>query len=204
MPVVEEVAPVNLNQPGRFISKNQQPMNSSSNKKQKNNRKGTKSTVLNLQKTLVSSSSASSSEPTTPEEDGNAGKVINRMTIQSPSAGWIYTYMKHSDDEIRNFSLMDSLKNDLGLDRLAKFKSLLVLFSKGGINVNDFIEDVKAIESLDFDKYFEQLLVSLPDIRKQNELFNQYKFEPTGDLYKCNRCYQVCSFFTIFHHFVVY
>ena len=119
-----------------------------------------------------------------------ASEVLTVVHIPEPANGFVDDYLTHEDAKIRNLSLLDTIRNELGGDSFPVFKTAVNSFRQGIISAGDFVTAVAELP-INFNSFYEQVLVMLPNIRKQNELYHAYAFTQTGNLYTCERCFQV-------------
>lgn len=84
--------------------------------------------------------------------------------------------------------MMEILNNN---DVIKEFKTYSALFRNGGYPTKNFYEHCKSVLGEHFDDIFPELTVLLPDIPKQQELYNSYSGRNKKNLVVCENCKQI-------------
>ncbi|KAJ8928356.1 hypothetical protein NQ314_019087 [Rhamnusium bicolor] len=123
--------------------------------------------------------------------------VSNDLTFTS-SSGQSYAitpsnnYHQPSNFQSRNQNLikrfMAVLHNN---DAIKEFKNFSVLFRNGLLPASKYYSHCQEVLGSTFEEVFPELLVLLPDINKQQELYNAYEGKNKKNMVICENCKQV-------------
>ncbi|CAG9824565.1 unnamed protein product [Phaedon cochleariae] len=122
--------------------------------------------------------------------------VANDLTFTS-SSGQSYSimpcnnYSQPNNFHIRNQNLIKRFMKILNGDAIREFKTYSDLFRNGGYPTSKYYEHCKDILLDDFEDIFPELLVLLPDIEKQQELYKVYNGKNKKNLIICENCKQI-------------
>ncbi|XP_043279715.1 E3 ubiquitin-protein ligase ZNF598 isoform X2 [Venturia canescens] len=106
----------------------------------------------------------------------------------------MYTYVIPPDFERRNRSLIERVTEVLGdQEAIKEFRFLSGSFRRGDCNPEDYYKRCRrAIGVATFDNLFPEMLVLLPDIEKQQQLFQIHRREVNGQIRLLDAC-DVCG-----------
>ena len=101
-----------------------------------------------------------------------------------------YAYISPPDFQKRNQGLVAKVSEVLGdQEQIEEFRNLSGLFRKGICDAEDYYKRCRAaMGSSTFESVFSELLVLLPDIKKQQELFKVHKKEVNGQIRNLELC----------------
>ncbi|KAG5891718.1 hypothetical protein JTB14_000321 [Gonioctena quinquepunctata] len=122
--------------------------------------------------------------------------VSNDLTFTS-SSGQSYSiipcnnFNQPSNFQARNQNLIKRFMAVLDNDAIKEFKTYSDLFRKGGYPTIKYYEHCKEVLKGNFEEIFPELLVLLPDIEKQQELYKVYDGKNKKNLIVCENCKQV-------------
>jgi len=108
-----------------------------------------------------------------------------------------FKYTPPADFQDRNVKLISTITNLIGGKSLefGMFKDISGKFRAGNLTSESYFSQCRElVVSNKFNKFFPELLVLLPDIRKQQELFALYQNENSSNvsgLAECSTCYQI-------------
>lgn len=123
---------------------------------------------------------------------GNTHLTFTTSTGQSYSITPSNSYHLPTNFQSRNQNLikrlMDVLNNN---DVIKEFKTYSALFRNGAYPTKNFYEHCKSVLGDRFDDIFPELMVLLPDIPKQQELYNSYDGKNKKGLLVCENCKQI-------------
>ncbi|EFA07884.1 E3 ubiquitin-protein ligase ZNF598 [Tribolium castaneum] len=119
----------------------------------------------------------------------------NDLTFTS-SSGQSYSikptnYHQPANFGARNQNLIKRAMNVLDGDTIQEFKSYSAKFREGAMPPEDYHEYCKALLGPSFKELFSELLVLLPDIEKQQDLYRVCGPEVRKNLVVCENCSQV-------------
>ncbi|XP_066259640.1 E3 ubiquitin-protein ligase ZNF598 [Euwallacea similis] len=97
-----------------------------------------------------------------------------------------YNFQSRNQNLIRR--IMDVLNNS---DSIRQFKSLSDNFRKGDVDAKKYVGKCVSVLGNKFDDIFPELLVLLPDVQKQQELYREMRGTGKEDLVGCENCAQV-------------
>ncbi|CAH1986358.1 unnamed protein product [Acanthoscelides obtectus] len=124
------------------------------------------------------------------------GGVANDLTFTS-SSGQSYSitpsikYHPPVNFHARNQNLIKKVMSILNSDTIKEFKTYSDLFRNGGFPTDNYYAHCKQVLGSNFEEIFPELLVLLPDIDKQQELFRVYDGKGKKLLVICENCKQV-------------
>lgn len=102
------------------------------------------------------------------------------------------TYKQPQNFQSRNQHLIKRFMEVLNdNDSMREFKTLSDKFRKGDVSAKEYHAQCRGIMGSKFDDIFPELLVLLPDIQKQQELFKQMSGKDKEKLVVCENCQQV-------------
>nr|CAH7752065.1 unnamed protein product [Callosobruchus chinensis] len=122
--------------------------------------------------------------------------VANDLTFTS-SSGQSYSitpsikYHPPLNFQSRNQNLVKKVMSILDSDTIKEFKTYSDLFRNGGFPTDNYYEHCKQVLGRLFEEIFPELLVLLPDIDKQQELYRVYDGKSKKQLVTCENCKQV-------------
>lgn len=123
---------------------------------------------------------------------GGADLTFTTSRGQSYSITPNNTYHPPNNFQSRNQNLikrlMDILNNN---DVIKEFKTYSDLFRNGSYPTKNYYEHCKSVLGINFDDVFPELTVLLPDILKQQELYNIYNGKNKKNLLICEHCKQI-------------
>jgi hypothetical protein len=119
----------------------------------------------------------------------------NDLTFTS-SSGQSYAikptnYHQPANFVARNQNLIKRSMNLMDSDTIKEFKTYSAKFRDGSMSPEQYYEYCKAILEVNFKELFPELLVLLPDIDKQQDLYRVCDSEPKRNLVVCEKCKQV-------------
>lgn len=102
------------------------------------------------------------------------------------------SYHPPNNFQSRNQNLIKRLMGILNSsDVIKEFKTYSDLFRNGGYPTKNYFEHCKSVLGNSFDEIFPELMVLLPDIPKQQDLFNIYDGKNRKNLLVCEHCKQI-------------
>ncbi|CAG9827142.1 unnamed protein product [Diabrotica balteata] len=110
---------------------------------------------------------------------------------QSYSIMPVNSYIQPANFQTRNQDLIKRFMNILDNDSIKEFKTYSDLFRNGAYPTNKYYEHCKEVLRDQFDDVFPELLVLLPDLEKQQELYKAYDGKSKKHLLVCENCKQV-------------
>lgn len=122
--------------------------------------------------------------------------IANDLTFTS-SSGQSYsitpriTYHPPNSFQARNHKLIQKVMQILNKDTIKEFKTYSDLFRNGGFPVRNYYEHCRSVLGGSFDDIFPELLVLLPDVQKQQELYKIYDGKGKKNLVVCENCNQI-------------
>lgn len=100
-----------------------------------------------------------------------------------------YPFITPPDFQMRNRNLVDKVNQVLEQELIDEFRFISGLFRQDLCNAEDYYERCHAVMgALIFESVFSELLVLLPDIKKQQELFKVHKKKVNGQIKNLELC----------------
>ncbi|XP_057666436.1 E3 ubiquitin-protein ligase ZNF598 [Diorhabda carinulata] len=110
---------------------------------------------------------------------------------QSYSIMPVNNYHQPTNFQSRNQDLIKRFMVLLDNDAIKEFKTYSDLFRNGAYPTNKYYEHCREILGDKFDEVFPELLVLLPDLEKQQELYRVYDGKNKKNLVVCENCKQI-------------
>lgn len=116
---------------------------------------------------------------------GESYSIIPDNDCQSKN----YPYISPPDFQRRNRQLVEKVNQVLDQELIDEFRFVSGLYRQDVCNANDYYERCRAVMGTSiFESVFTELLVLLPDIKKQQELFKVHKKEVNGQIQNLELC----------------
>lgn len=113
----------------------------------------------------------------------------------------VHYYIQPADFNKRNKLLISVFMKVLeGSDMVYEFKTVSRLFRDGTMSADEYFEACKKTLGKDFDAIFPELLVLLPELGKQQELYKVYACKCKSNLITCQTCGQILSSIDLVDH----
>lgn len=166
--------------------------------------------------TTQSSSSTSSLKPppgfssSTPQDFPSISSSPNDLTFTN-SSGQSYTitpnknvYISPANFQQRNQNLIKQMMKMLNNNDqvVSEFKTYSDLFRKGTLPADKYYSHCKSVLGSKFEEVFPELLVLLPDIEKQQQLYNVTGAKVRKNLIVCETCRQIIFKWELSQHYM--
>lgn len=92
---------------------------------------------------------------------------------------------------VRNQNIVKKIRMVSGEETMQDFKNRSVRFHNGQLSAQKFYDYCKNVFSSNFEDFFPEMLVLLPDIGKQQELYGMLTGKAKKNLLVCENCRQV-------------
>ncbi|XP_045476848.1 E3 ubiquitin-protein ligase ZNF598 [Harmonia axyridis] len=110
-------------------------------------------------------------------------------------------YKQPPNAVVRNQNIVKRLRMVSGEEVMQQFKNCSVRFHNGQLSTQRFFDYCKKVFGANFDEFFPEMLVLLPDIGKQQELFGVLTGKAKKNLVACENCKQIIFKKELSHHY---